>query len=79
MDGIMTTQVTATVVAGMLKPDQVLPLADQTRVRLTIEPIEEWTPEKGRAAWEAIVARLKERPIHGGGVRYTRDELHERR
>jgi hypothetical protein len=56
-----------------------LQLAEQTRVNLTIEPIEEWSPEKGLAAWEALKARLRERPIHGGGVRCTRDELHERR
>jgi hypothetical protein len=75
----MTTHITATVVGGMLKPDESLQLAEQTRVNLTIEPIEEWSPEKALAAWEAIKARLQERPIHGGGVRYTRDELHERR
>jgi hypothetical protein len=75
----MTTQVTATVVGGMLKPDQALPLAEQTRVRLTIEPIEEWSPAKARAAWESLQARLKEHPIDSGGERYTRDQLHERR
>jgi hypothetical protein len=75
----MTTQVTTTVIGGLLKPDQALTLADQSRARLTIEPIEEWSPEGAIAAWEAILARLKERPIHGGGLRYTRDELHERR
>jgi len=70
----MTTEMTATVVNGMLKPDQTLSLADQTRVKLTIEPIEE-----ASAAWESLKARLRERPIHGGGKRFTRDELHERR
>ena len=75
----MSTQVTATVVNGMFKPDHDLQLAEHARVRLTIEPIEEWSPEKARAAWESLKARLRERPIHGGGVRYTRDELHERR
>lgn len=74
----MTTQVTATVVGGMLKPDQPLPLADQSRVRLTVEPIEDWSRAKALAAWEAIQARLRQRPIHGAGIRYTRDELHER-
>lgn len=73
----MTTQMTATVVGGMLKPDHALPLADQTRVNLTIEPISE-KPAPG-AAWAALKARLRERPIHGKGNRYTRDELHERR
>ena len=75
----MTTHVTATVVGGMLKPDQPLPLAERARVKLTIEPIEDWSPEAALAAWEALQARLRQRPIHGTGIRYTRDELHERR
>jgi hypothetical protein len=50
----MTTQVTATVVGGTLKLDQALPLPDQTRFQLTIKPIEEWSPESVRAAWEAL-------------------------
>ena len=75
----MATQVNATFVNGMLKPDESLPLAEQSRVRLTIEPIEDWSQEGAIAAWEALKARLRERPIHGGGKRYTRDELHERR
>lgn len=74
----MSTQVTATFVNGMLKPDQPLLLADQARVRLTIEPIEEWSQEGATAAWESLQARLRERPIHGGGRRFTRDELRER-
>ena len=75
----MTTQMTATVVGGMLKPDQPLSLADQTRVRLTIEPVEAWSRDKALAALESIQARIEKHPIDGGGVRYTRDELHERR
>ena len=75
----MTTQVEATFTHGVLQPDTPLPLAEQARVRLTIAPVEEWSPEKAQSAWEAIQARLKEHPIHGGGTRYTRDELHERR
>ena len=75
----MTTRVTATIVNGMLKPDQPLPLADQTRVKLTIEPIEQWSQEGAAAAWEALTSRLRERPIHGGRKCFTRDELHDRR
>jgi hypothetical protein len=73
----MTTQVTATVVNGMLKPDEQLLLADQTRVNLTVEPIIE-KPEPA-AAWESLKARLRQRPIHGLGKHFTRDQLHERR
>ncbi|MBO0696909.1 MAG: antitoxin family protein [Zavarzinella sp.] len=75
----MTTQVDATLTNGVFKPDRPLPLPDQARVRLTVEPIPEWSPERARAAWEAIRARLRQRPLHFGGQRYTRDELHERR
>jgi hypothetical protein len=74
----MTTRTTATVVNGMLKPDERLPLADQTRVNVTIEPIEERSAKAAIAAWESIAARLQKRPLHFGGVRYTRDELHDR-
>lgn len=73
----MTTEVTATVVGGMLKPDQALALADQTRVKLTIEPIED-RPEPA-AAWESLKNRLRERPMHRLKQRFTRHELHERR
>jgi hypothetical protein len=75
----MTTQVTATFVNGVLKPDEALPLADQSRVRITIEPIEGWSQETAIAARQALKAQIRERPLHLGGKRYTRDELHERR
>ena len=75
----MTTRMTATVVNGILKPDASIPLPDQTRVNVTIEPIEEVSANARLAAWEAIKSQLQERPLHFGGVRYTRDELHERR
>jgi predicted DNA-binding antitoxin AbrB/MazE fold protein len=75
----MTSQVTATFTNGVLKLDQKLPLADQTRVKLTIEPIEEKSHETSLAAWEALKAQIKEKPLHFGGQRFTRDELHERR
>ena len=73
----MTTQVIATVVGGMLKPEQSLKLAEHTRVNLTIEPID--APTRSAAAWNSLKARLRERPIHSAGKHFTRDELHERR
>jgi hypothetical protein len=73
----MTTQVTATVVNGMLKPDQTLPLADQTRVKLTIEPLAEQL--EAMEAWQSLKAWIRQRPFHGLGRHMTRDELHERR
>jgi hypothetical protein len=84
----MNTQVAATYIGGQFKPDENLPLPEAARVTLTIELLDEdQEPEsqpppdakKSLAALKALQARLKERPIHGGGKRYTRDELHERR
>ena len=72
----MITQVSATLVGGMLKPDESVSLPDQTRVLLTIEPITE-RPESA-AAWQALKSRLQERPIHAEGKKFTRDQLHER-
>ena len=73
----MTTQVTATFADGVLKPDQTLPLTDQVRVRLTIEPlVEQLGPLE---AWESLKAWIQQNPLHGLGRHLTRDELHERR
>jgi hypothetical protein len=73
----MRTELTATMINGVPTPDVPLPIPDQTRVRLVVETIE---PKRDpMAAWNAIEERLKLRPIHGGGKRFTRDELHERR
>jgi hypothetical protein len=74
---MMTTQVPATVVGGMLKPDESLQLADQTRVKLTIEPIVE-TLEPG-VAWESLKEWNRQHPLRELGRHPTRDELHERR
>src|SRR5687767_11284269 len=50
----MITQVEATLTNGVLKPDKPLPFADQTRVRLTVEPIaqsgQSVSPQTGSAS-----------------------------
>jgi hypothetical protein len=73
----MITQVRATFVSGLLKPDERLALPNDTRVLLTIEPIIE-RPESA-AAWQALKNRLRQRPVHAAGKHFSRDELHERR
>jgi hypothetical protein len=73
----MTTQVTATVVDGLLKPDRKLELANETRVNLIIEPLAE--PFEPAEAWRSLKAWIQQNPLHGLGGRLTRDELHERR
>jgi hypothetical protein len=73
----MTTQVTATVVGGMLKPDRKLELPDETRVNLTIETLaDSFEPAE---AWRSLEAWIRQNPVHGLGRRLSRDELHERR
>jgi hypothetical protein len=73
----MTTHVSATLIGGMLKPDVTIPLPDQARVQLIIEPIvEKLEPAE---AWESLKAWIRQNPLHGLGRRLTRDELHERR
>jgi predicted DNA-binding antitoxin AbrB/MazE fold protein len=73
----MTTQVNATFINGMLKPDQVVPLAEKARVRLTIEPLtEQLDPMK---AWQSLKEWIKQKPLQGLGRHLNRDELHERR
>jgi hypothetical protein len=73
----MSTQMNATVVGGLLKPDEALPLPDQTRVKLTIEPIDERL--EPMEAWESLKDWIRQHPLHGLGRRMTREELHERR
>ena len=61
----------------MLRPDRALALAEQTRVKVTIEPLtEDLDPAQ---AWEALKTWIREKPMHGPGRHLTRDELHERR
>ena len=74
----MVVKTTGIVVNGAIQLDQRLELPNHSPVNVTLEPIET-APDKAKRAWEATKARLRERPIHGGGKRFTRDELHERR
>ena len=74
----MITETTATVVAGSLELDRRLDLPDQSRVRVAVEPLEGWQARftAGLESWKAY---CEEHPVHAGGRRYTREELHERR
>jgi hypothetical protein len=59
----MISQITATVIGGMLKPDEKLEFADQTRVNLTIEPLRgRIEPSKDRGSPAAILGTLAQTP-----------------
>ena len=72
----MIAEVTGIVEQGALKLDQALPFPDRTRVKLTIESIE--IGNAPAAAWERMKERIRQRPIHGLGGKFSREELHER-
>ena len=74
----MITETTGTVVAGSLSLDQPLNLPDQSRVRVAVKPIEGRRPQL-IAALDSWKVFCEEHPVHAGGRRYSRDELHERR
>jgi len=74
----MTFRVTATYENGVLIPDQALPLAEGTRVKLTIETLESPSPEKLRAASENLQGMVADEPFHLGGDKSPHDELIDR-
>lgn len=74
----MKTEMTGTLIDGVVQLDGSVDLPNRSRVTVSIEPIE-FDAEKAKAALESFLKRTELRPIHTGGIRYTRDELHERR
>jgi hypothetical protein len=73
----MQTSFSGIVLGGELQLDQQVPLADQSRVHVTIVPM-----EQNRGRWTQALNALEElkrqNPINSGGQRFTRDQLHER-
>ncbi len=69
--------VLATFDKGVLIPDAPLPLPAQARVRLTVEQLN-GAEEGADLAWDALERLWDEATIDSGGVRPTRDQLHER-
>jgi hypothetical protein len=72
----MKAEMTAMVLNGILKPDSALPFADQTRVELTIEPVE--TQGSAVAAWTRLKQRIDEHAIAGLAGCFSREALYER-
>jgi len=72
----MTSEMTATVEKGVLKLDALLPFPDQTRVKLTIEPVE--TENQALAAWKRLLEQIERQPIIGLAGNFSRNELYER-
>ena len=74
----MKVETSGTVVAGELRLDQRLDLPDRTRVSVVVEPLQDWQT-RFRAGLDSWKLFCEEHPVHAGGQRYSRNELHERR
>jgi hypothetical protein len=74
----MSETTTGILVGDTIQLDRSLPIPDRTAVSVTVQPLVALRAE-ALEAWSRIQQRLDARPIRGGGKRFTRDELHERR
>ena len=74
----MSQVITATYADGMLKPEGQLNLAPGMRVRLIVELLEH-SSDVVEDAWKELEQLCADFPVDSGGMRLTRDELHERR
>jgi len=82
----MAEIITATFQDGAFVPEQPIAVPSGTRVRLTVEPVEQTSAQVAMAAHHRPTAekisefnKLCDRLSVRGGKRLTRDELHERR
>ena len=73
----MKTNFNATVVNGGLKLDEPLDLSENSRVRVTVVPVNQ-TRQQWLQALDALEKLRENRPISSGGMKFSRDELHER-
>ena len=73
----MTTETTATVIGGSLHLDEPLNLPDQTRVRVTVVATGD-ERQRRLEAWKKLQEYMRTHPLNSGGLRFTRDQLHDR-
>ena len=73
----MRTETTGTILHGSLQLDHPIDLPDNSRVRVAVEPEENWRA-RFNAGLQTLQQLSNDHPIHAGGRRYNRDELHER-
>lgn len=73
----METQVTGTLVDGVVRLDEQVDIPNNSRVRVALQTIDEAKTlyNEGLNEW---LQTCKDHPISSGGLRYTRDQLHER-
>ena len=74
----MTKVVEAIYSNGVLTPVETLELAEQQRVRITVESLERPSPSEREAAMKRFRERTENSDFRLNGPLPTRDELHER-
>jgi len=74
----MVQVVAATFKDGVFKPDQRPALAESTRVRLMVEPIDGDESARRDESWAMLQRLWNISNFNSGGDRLNRDELHER-
>lgn len=74
----MTKTIDAVYSRGILRPLAPLHLAEEQRVRITIETDETEQATRRREAWARFCARVDEMDIRLDGPLPTDDELHDR-
>ena len=74
----MIQVIPATFEDGVFKPDGPLSLSPHTRVRLSVEILEEDAEKKRQQAWDALEEIWRESGLDSQGDRLSRDQLHER-
>jgi predicted DNA-binding antitoxin AbrB/MazE fold protein len=76
-DNAMSQVIFATVENGLLKPDREMGLPPGMKVRVTIEPCDDFAVQ-AEAACDALDELCEELPIDSHGDRLTRDRLYGR-
>jgi len=74
----MQTTFSGIIMGGNVQLDRPVELADQCRVHVTIVPVDQCRTHWNQSL-DAIDQLKVSNPIHSGGERFTRDQLHERR
>lgn len=74
----MKTEVMATLEEGVFLPLEPVNWKAHSRVRVILDVPAESQDAETNAGWEAMKQLIKDRPIHAGGLRFTRDELNDR-
>jgi predicted DNA-binding antitoxin AbrB/MazE fold protein len=77
-DFFMGQVIMATFENGLLKPDDRLDWPTGARVRLIVEAVD-ISPEEKEQAWQELEELWDEAEADSGDMRFTRDQLHERR